>query len=257
MRSRYIFAAILLSGCFSIFLCAFNAWAGPPFVTDDPEPVEFRHWEVYLASVYNHGSDGTTGTAPQLEVNCGIAHETQLHLIAPAAYTDPSAGPSQYGLGDMELGVKYRFLHETASTPQAGVFPLAELPSGDSSLGLGAGHTAVFLPVWLQKSFGKWTTYAGGGYWFNKTSSGDSDYWQAGWELQRDISKVLTLGAEIFFFSPKTEGGPRETGLNAGAIINFSEEHHLLFSLGGDSSGHNAHFAYAAFQWTTGSGDGH
>jgi hypothetical protein len=24
--------------------------AGPPFLTDDPEPVEYRHWEVYVAS---------------------------------------------------------------------------------------------------------------------------------------------------------------------------------------------------------------
>jgi hypothetical protein len=27
---------------------------GPPFVIDDPEPVEFRHWEVYLASQDAH-----------------------------------------------------------------------------------------------------------------------------------------------------------------------------------------------------------
>jgi hypothetical protein len=24
--------------------------AGPPFVTDDPVPVDYQHWEVYLAS---------------------------------------------------------------------------------------------------------------------------------------------------------------------------------------------------------------
>ncbi|HEV3191748.1 MAG TPA: hypothetical protein VGY54_14660 [Polyangiaceae bacterium] len=24
--------------------------AGPPYVTDDPELVEYRHWEMYLAS---------------------------------------------------------------------------------------------------------------------------------------------------------------------------------------------------------------
>ena len=23
------------------------AWAGPPFVTDDPEPTDLGHWEIY------------------------------------------------------------------------------------------------------------------------------------------------------------------------------------------------------------------
>ncbi len=23
--------------------------AGPPFLTDDPEPVEYKHWEFYIA----------------------------------------------------------------------------------------------------------------------------------------------------------------------------------------------------------------
>jgi hypothetical protein len=34
------------------------ALAGPPFVTDDPEPVEYQHWEVYIAPIYSHGKDG-------------------------------------------------------------------------------------------------------------------------------------------------------------------------------------------------------
>ena len=34
----------------SIVATATLAWAGPPFTTDDPEPVEYQHWEVYLAS---------------------------------------------------------------------------------------------------------------------------------------------------------------------------------------------------------------
>lgn len=250
MKVKYYLAALFVSVWFSIFPGAFDAWAGPPFVTDDPEPVEFRHWELYIASAYDNGGGVTTGTAPHIEVNYGAARDTQVHLIAPLAYTEPPGIPSRYGPGDVELGVKYRFVHETSCYPQAGVFPLVELTTGDSSQGLGSGHASAFIPVWLQKSFGPWTTYVGGGYWFNKTAAGDKDFWQTGWELQRDLSKVLTFGGEIFVFSPKTEGGRGETGLNAGAMINFSEEHHLLFSVGGDTNGPNAHFAYAAFQWT-------
>jgi hypothetical protein len=252
MRFKYYLFVLSIIVWILIFPGVFTALAGPPFVTDDPEPVELRHWEFYIASVYNNNAYGTTGTAPHFEVNYGVAPETQIHMIAPVAYTDLTGDKVRYGLGDVELGVKRRFVRETSFCPQIGVFPLIELASGDSSVGLGLGHTALFLPVWLQKSFGPWMSYVGGGYWFNKTAAGDKDYWQTGWELQRDLSKVLTLGAEIFSFSPKMDGGPNETGLNAGAMINLSEEHHILLSAGGDTNGPNTHFAYAAFQWTIG-----
>ena len=62
---------IILPICFVLFVTAFSAWAGPPFVTDDPEPVELKHWEVYLASMYNRSDDGTTGTVPHLDANYG------------------------------------------------------------------------------------------------------------------------------------------------------------------------------------------
>ena len=28
-----------------------RAQAGPPYITDDPEPVEYQHWEFYVASL--------------------------------------------------------------------------------------------------------------------------------------------------------------------------------------------------------------
>jgi hypothetical protein len=239
---------VLMLAIFQLF--ADTAMAGPPFVTDDPEPVGLRHWEFYVASSYNHGSDGTTGTAPHFEVNYGAATETQLHIIVPVSYANISGKPFRYGLGDVEVGVKYRFLKETSIFPQVGLFPLLELPSGDSSAGLGSGHTSAFLPIWFQKSLGAWTSYAGGGYWFNKTADGDKDHWQSGWQIQRDLSKVVTAGAEIFNFSPRSQDDPGETALNAALIINFSEAHHLLLSVGRDVQGPNTQFAYAAFQWT-------
>ena len=42
-------------------------FAGPPFRTDDPEPVEYQHGEFYLANTYANDRDGRSGTAPQIE----------------------------------------------------------------------------------------------------------------------------------------------------------------------------------------------
>jgi hypothetical protein len=46
-----------------------RVWAGPPFTTDDPEPVEYRHWEIYVASQLEHDKGGWSGTSPHFEIN--------------------------------------------------------------------------------------------------------------------------------------------------------------------------------------------
>jgi hypothetical protein len=228
-----------------------KAWAGPPFMTDDPEPVNYRHWEFYGSSIYAKDKDEQSGTAPHFEINYGVRPNVQLHMIAPFAYAKPNRGSTQYGFGDLELGVKFRFLQETDTTPMVGTFPLIEVPTGNRSRGLGNGQAQIYLPIWLQKSWGAWTTCGGGGYWRNQ-GNGNKDYWFFGWEGQRDLSKKLTVGAEVYYNTASTEEGTYALHFNVGAIINFTGEHHFLFSAGRDIHGDNLFSAYAAYLWTFG-----
>jgi hypothetical protein len=237
-----------------IWVAVHAARAGPPFITDDPEPVEFRHWEIYLASQLTHDSGGWSGTSPHLELNYGAIPNLQLHLIAPVAFNAPSQGSRHFGYGDTELGIKYRFLQETARLPQVGVFPLVELPTGDLARGLGSGHTQVFLPLWLQKSFGPWTSYGGGGYWINPGVE-NRNWWFLGWLIQCQLSSRLTLGAEIFHETEKEEGGKSDTRFNVGTLFDFSPTYHLLLSAGRTIQGPSGFQAYIAFQITTGPGE--
>lgn len=92
--------------------------AGPPFVTDDPEPVDYRHFEVYLASQLSHEPGGWSGTAPQLEVNYGPLPDVQVSASVPLAFDAPKDGLTHFGPGDTELALKYRFLQETDTRPQ-------------------------------------------------------------------------------------------------------------------------------------------
>ncbi len=231
------------------------ATAGPPFVTDDPEPVEFQHWEVYLASMQMKTADGWSGTAPHLEVNYGIVPDVQLHVIAPLAYDAPTSGGSHYGYGDTELGIKYRFVAETDNVPQIGVFPLLEVPSGNGHEGLGSEQLQLYLPVWLQKSWGEkdhqWTTYGGGGYWITP-GHGNENWGFIGWLLQRQFPNHLTLGAEIFHETPKQIGGDSDTIINGGGIYDFSDTYHLMMTVGHTVQGPHQFIAYVAFQWTFG-----
>lgn len=230
-------------------------WAGPPFITDDPDPVPYQHWEVYLASTGLRAADGWSGTLPHIEVNYGAAPGLQLHIIAPMVAAQTAGAPRQYGYGDTELGAKVRFVKEGQfgkDTPEIGVFPLVEVPTGDAARGLGAGYTQVFIPMWVQKSWGPdqhWTSYGGAGFWRNP-GPGNRNWNFAGWELQRDFSKTLTLGGEAFHETADTLGAKGGFGFNLGGIVNFTDHRHLLFSLGRNGQQDHGLLWYAAYQWT-------
>ena len=227
--------------------------AGPPFTTDDPEPVEYKHWEVYLASQLAHDASGWSGTSPQVEVNYGVITNLQLHLIAPIAFVAPAHGSTRFGYGDTELGAKYRFIEETPRCPQIGTFPLVEVPSGDRERRLGSGHVQAFLPLWLQKTAGSWTTYGGGGYWINPGAE-NRNWWFVGWLLQRQVTAKLALGAEVFHETAQEKGGESDTQFNLGGVFDFSETYHLLASAGHTIQGSSGYQGYIALQFTFGPG---
>ena len=236
-----------------------SAYAGPPFITDDPEPVDLGHWEVYGFSAGASGHGDTTGLGPSLEVNYGAAPGLQLHFIGGLAYDDQPGGKVLMGLGDTEFGAKLRFINpgEDDWYPQVGIFPLVEVPTGNAKRGLGAGEFQEFLPIWLQKDWGNWTTYGGGGYWINP-GPGNRNYWFAGWLLQNQVTDKLALGAEVFHQTSNMIGRSASTGFNLGGVFDFTKQDHLLFSVGrggiayavdGPAGGYPTTY-YLAYQWT-------
>src|SRR5450631_3772977 len=102
LKARTLFLVPL----FVLMLHSAPAWAGPPFQTDDPEPIDYRNYEFYTFAT----SDGTaieTDTAgPAVEFNWGALPNVHLHLIVPAAAILPAGmGPRAFGLGDIEAGI--------------------------------------------------------------------------------------------------------------------------------------------------------
>ncbi len=242
---------VLTALCFAFLFVSFPALAGPPFLTDDPETVEYKHCEVFLASQSEEVHGGVSMTAPHVEINYGIAPNFQLHVIAPMEFVNPSGQASHYGYGDTELGVKWRFFENEDTKLTAAIFPLVEVPTGAQSRGLGNGDAQAFLPIWLQKGWGPWLTYGGGGYWINP-GDGHQDFWYVGWVVQRDLNKHFTLGAELFYETPRQTDDERHFGFNIGSIINISKNHHILVSAGTDMIGPTELHSYIAYQLTFG-----
>ena len=217
-----------------------TALAGPPYTTDDPEPVAYQHWEIYLESLHARTADGWAGNAPMVELNYGAIPDLQLHIMAPFAYHAPRQGPQQFGYSNTELGAKYRLIQETDDSPQVGIFPMLETPIGSINQSLGTSHLQTFLPLWIQKSWGneghKWTSYGGGGYTINPGDT-NRDYGLFGFVLQRQVRDDIALGGEIFHRMSQQVGDQADTAFNLGSIIDFGECHHLLLSAGRSING--------------------
>lgn len=87
--------------------------------------------------------------------------------MLPVARKLPTHGTSGTGLGDVELGIKYRFVNGKDGTGQVGVFPMIELATGSDRRGLGNGRNWYRLPLWFPKGTGVWTLGGGGGMIIN------------------------------------------------------------------------------------------
>src|SRR5882724_11978266 len=83
------------------------ALAGPPYVSDDPEPTDYKHFEIYTFNNGTRTRDGTGGETG-IDFNYGAAPDLQLTATLPGAFNQPAGGLS-LGPGNVELAAKYRF----------------------------------------------------------------------------------------------------------------------------------------------------
>jgi hypothetical protein len=222
--------------------------AGPPFVTDDPEPPPPGGWEINVPFILEHASGATEMDAPLFDLNYGLPG-IQLKLEIPVEIIHDDSDGTVSGAGDLLLGVKWRFLNNERSQLQLGVYPQLLVPTGDHSRDLGEGQSGFVLPFLAQKNWEKWTVYGNIGYWWRGANEARSFY--AGAVLEREISEQLELGVELFGNSPKERGGSSELAFNVGGTWKLSKHLNLLFSGGRDIVGDTHAMAYVGLQLLT------
>lgn len=212
----------------SVLLTSGACFAGPPFITDDPQPTDDGHFEIYAFAQGDEALEGT-GAAFGIDFNYGAAPDLQLTAVVPLEIEAPSNGPNVVGLGNVELAAKYKFLHQEDVGWDVAVFPRLFLPSGSAEVG--EKHFSLLLPIWLGRSWGDWSTFGGGGCVINR--SGESqDYCLMGWALTRRLLPNLQIGAEIVHQGADSKGARPSTGLGAGLIYDLNDNVHLLASAG-------------------------
>ena len=113
-----------LIGCWCVlaWLPAQPAVAGPPYVSDDPEPTNYSHFEIYTFNNGTAARDGTTGESG-IDFNYGAAPDLQLTVTSPAGFNRAPGGGTNIGWSNIELVAKYRFLHQNTFGLDVSVFP--------------------------------------------------------------------------------------------------------------------------------------
>lgn len=202
------------------------ALAGPPYVTDDAEPTDLGHWENYTFVSAIH-TPGDTAGQTGFDLNYGGFKDVQLTAVIPLDYDTPKS----VGLGNVELAVKYKFLHQSDKTliPDVAIFPRLFVPVQNSRFG--PDRAQLFLPLWAEKDWGKWSLFGGGGYELNP-GAGARNFWQSGIALSRQVTEKLSLGGEVYHQTAETTGGRDFTGANLGATYKLSD-HWTLMGAGG------------------------
>lgn len=226
----------------ALAVAAAPACAGPPYLTDDPVPTDEGHWELY-AFTAGEGHLSTVDDDAGLDLNYGPVKDVQLTATLPISLSHDGLEGWRAGTGDVEVGVKYRFLYDRKGGFSAAIFPRVILATANRSPG---ERTRLLLPVWIGEELGGGTmVFGGGGYEINP-GSGNRDFWQAAIAITHDMSKTISVGGELAWQRPDTIDGTDQTRAGLGSIIKLSDHYSLLLSGGPTWAEHHAGYHFYA-----------
>lgn len=223
--------------------------AGPPFVTDDPEVPPIGGWEINIPFTLERTPGTTSMQTPLFDLNYGLPN-IQLEFDIPVAVVQDDRRGTAAGLGDILLGLKWRFFEDEHLHIQVGTYPQVFAPTGDAKSGLGSGRPTYELPLLVEKSWKKWTLYSETEYWL-QPAPGQKNYWFLGAVLQRDINDRLSLGLELFGNTQKQPGARPDIAFNIGGSFKLNEHLNLLFTGGRDIFGDTKAMLYLGLQILT------
>jgi hypothetical protein len=201
-----------------------RAFAGPPFLSDDPETTPYQHFEIYTFSNGTGTRNGVSGAAG-VDFNSGATPDLQLTATLPLGFDHTAGSGTNFGLSNVELAAKYRFLHQEGFGLDVSVFPRVFLPSASSKVG--DNHASLLLPLWLQRDWGDgWSIFGGGGCVVHARAA--ENFCLTGAVVTRQILSNLQLGAELFHQTADSNGTPASTSVGLGGTYDFSDTYHLL-----------------------------
>jgi hypothetical protein len=140
------------------------AFAAHPFITEDPGTVGTGRIELELGMAAGQGDPSVGGRVVAFTPQLSLGIAPTVDLIAQVIWLDqrPAQAPSLAGNADTLADFKWRFFESDtlALAVRAGL----DLPTGDSTVGLGAGMLGYHAIAIVGATFGGYALYANAAY---------------------------------------------------------------------------------------------
>jgi hypothetical protein len=186
------------------------AQGGPPYYTNDPGTPGNHNWEINLGYMPFLYTNNAITHQPDLDINFGLGDRIQFTFEnAWLRVVNPSSSP-KYGLGQDQLGVKWRFYESEKSGFAISVFPQVSLNNSDNSAsrGITPRSASLILPVEFSKKLGPINLNWEAGYNYVHTGN---DGWLAGVVVGRDVTEKFELDAEVYALGTFHPSGGQQT----------------------------------------------
>jgi hypothetical protein len=187
---------VLLLGLVGVATPVF-AQGGPPFYTNDPGTPGPRNWEINVGYMPFFYSNQSVSHAPDVDINFGIGDRIQLTYENAWLRVQHPSSAAEFGLGQSNPGVKWRFYDGGETGLSISVFPqlFVNNPNDSVRRGITPGTDTFLLPFEFAKKFGPIGVNAEAGYQFVHNGP---DGWLLGLVLGHEFTAKLEVGAEYY-----------------------------------------------------------
>ena len=183
-------------------LCVAVPWraaaqGGPPYYTNDPGTPGNRSWEINVAYMPFLFNGSSTIHVPDLDINYGVGDRIQLTYENAWLRVKDDGSAAKYGLGQDQLGVKWRFVGSENTSLEISVFPQVSLNNLNHSVqrGITPLGKSITLPVEISKRLGPLDFNLEVGY--NIVDRGPNS-WLTGLVVGRDLTRRMEWDVEFY-----------------------------------------------------------
>jgi hypothetical protein len=173
------------------------AQGGPPMRTDDPGTPGNGNWEINTGLTTDRRMSERQFETPELDINYGAGDRVQINFEIPWVVRGTDSSPTQNGLGNSGLAVKWRFYEDEKRGFEISTYPRFEFnnPTASVRKGLVDRGQRFLLPIEVSKRVGPVQVNPEAGYWITQHGP---DVWIAGIAVGYQATSRIELLAEEY-----------------------------------------------------------
>ena len=240
----------------ALALLAAFAWSSPAFAQSDqgiepdrPDVTNGTHIvpsglvQIEFGGMYTRDAPGQTGATSPFTIRVGLADWIEARIGADGVTTQNGPDASATGFGNVQLGAKLRLWAQPGGAPVLSILPNVNLPTADSSRGLGSGDTD-FTVALLTGTDIHTRGHIDVNYGIGAIGAGQGRPHYIQHLISASLSEAVTDRwnpyVEVFWLSRTDIDGRPETAMDTGVIYelgsHFAIDGGIQFGIGGPAS---------------------